>query len=323
MTLLLLFSRAALQAAKEALSLWSGQVVPALLPFFICTDMLCRLGTLQRGVLPFFCMSLLAGAPSGARLCAACDRGDGAHTALIAACSVIGPMFISGAYCVGMLQTPKLAIPLLLAQYASAFLMLCLCRRSRPALAMKPAPIQTVSAALSASIYNGVLAMLSIGGVILSYRVLLSLVGALWEAFHLQPPPPLLCAILTGMLEVVNGCSMLSGLPLRTQHLAALSAFLFSFGGVCIMTQSMQFYALLPWRYLLYKLQQGFFAALFAYLLTPLFFTGAQEVIYTLDLYKLKENALSSLWIFLISSFSMLVVWVWCVAARHPRNKHL
>ena len=320
MALLLFFSRTALQAAKEALSIWAGQVVPALLPFFICTDMLRRLGMRQRGALPFFFMSMLSGAPSGARLCSAYDHGDGAYTALVAACNVIGPMFVSGAYCVGMLQTPKLAIPLLLSQYASALLMLYRCRRSLPALSTEAAPMQAASAALSASIYDGVLSMLSIGGVILSYRVLLSLIGALWAASKLQPPPPLLAAMLTGMLEVVNGCAQLSAIPLSARQMAALSAFLFSFGGVCVMTQSMQFYTLLPWRYLLNKLQQGLFAALFAYCTTPLFLANTQEVIYTLDMYKLKQNTLSSLSVFLISSFSMLVVWVCCAAVRRPQK---
>ncbi|MDO5110937.1 MAG: hypothetical protein Q4E65_01390 [Clostridia bacterium] len=321
MIFLLLFSSAALHAAQDALSLWAGQVVPALLPFFICTDMLQRMGMTPRGAVPFFLMSILAGAPSGARLCADSDAQDGACTARIAACNVIGPMFVSGAFCAGMLQCPRLALPILLSQYAGALMMLWLCRRTSFIAPSAPAQAQPIACALSASIYGGVMSMLSIGGVILFYRVLLSLLGALWAWLMLPPLPPLPGALLTGMLEVVNGCALLPALQLSVRQTGALAAFLFSFGGLCVMTQSMQFYPLDVWRYMRLKLVQGLLAAFLAYLVTPFFFTGAQGVFYTFDMHKIERNALSALAIFLISSFAMLGVWIWCAALQHRQRK--
>ena len=59
-----------LLSAQKGISLWAGSVLPALLPFFICTGFMNSLGItrfLPQGIF-VFSMSVLSGYPMGAGL---------------------------------------------------------------------------------------------------------------------------------------------------------------------------------------------------------------------------------------------------------------
>ena len=115
-------------------------------------------------------------------------------------------------------------------------------------------------------------------------------------------PEQLPSLLLTGMLEMVTGCKALgeAGLPLR--QAAALAAFFFSFGGICILVQSLAFARIRLGPYLGRKLLQGCLSALLAYFLCPLFLPDAQAVFAPIPS-SLGQNALSAL---LVGGISLL-----------------
>ncbi|MBM7581914.1 sporulation integral membrane protein YlbJ [Caldicoprobacter guelmensis] len=123
---LLAFPQQSLQAALIGLDTWLKNVFPALLPFFITSEMMIALGlvdffaVLLRPVMkPLFrcsgkssfiwAMSITSGYPVGAKLTASfLEKGDiTVHEAqrIMAFCSTSGPLFMLGAVGVGMLNS--------------------------------------------------------------------------------------------------------------------------------------------------------------------------------------------------------------------------
>jgi len=133
----------AFKASLNGLTIWWDLVFPALLPFFILSEILLGLGFVHAmGVLlgPLMkllfrlpgvggwaiAMSLTAGFPSGAK--AAADlRRDGAirkedGDKLLALSHLCSPIFITSVIAVGFLGRPELGVPLILIHIASAFI---------------------------------------------------------------------------------------------------------------------------------------------------------------------------------------------------------
>ena len=276
--LLFLFSDQAVAAARSGFALWCDSVLPALLPFFICTYILQNCGVLTGNASLIF-LSMVSGAPSGARLLSYrknyCYSSESA-----AALSVIGPMFIFASFCRNMLSQPALAYPLILSQGIASALVLLL-------YPLKPAirsavldPTDSFGTVLVDGIKSGMQAMLNIGASIIFFTTVIS-VSENITAFVLQPfcllvekmgLNPILPQVLAkGIIEMVSGCSALVEAGLSLRCTSAVAAFFFAFGGICIMIQSMTFLKISPAKYLKVKLIQGSAAALIAFLLTPLF----------------------------------------------------
>lgn len=223
---------------------------------------------------------------------------------------MISPMFIFSAYCAGMLKNALFAFPILLAQYISAALMLRVSCRSMP----RDIPeIDSPAASLftfGSVVYDAVCAMLSIGGTIVVFRVTLSVFGALFSLIGISSPHPAVTAALAGFFEFVNGCYMLSSCDIPASYVCAVSAFVFSFGGLCVMAQSMSFCKILPGRYILRKLTQGIIAAIIAYALSSIFFKYNKPVFLNVDTALIKFNVLSALGMFCASSLSLSLLWI-------------
>lgn len=140
---LVLYPRAAVESAKEGLSLFLNVVFPSLLPFFILSDVLLALGVVHFiGVLfeplmrPLFnvpgegafvlSMGLAAGYPMDAvitsrfRKSGMCTRVEGER--MLAFSNTADPLFIFGAVAVGMFSMPALGKTMALAHYLGALL---------------------------------------------------------------------------------------------------------------------------------------------------------------------------------------------------------
>ena len=66
--LLIAFNPDAMAAAREGYALWRDSVLPALLPFFVCTSLMRQMGALQSGnTAALFALAFISGAPGGAR----------------------------------------------------------------------------------------------------------------------------------------------------------------------------------------------------------------------------------------------------------------
>lgn len=303
--LLALYSAAALSAAREGFYLWRDHVFPALLPFFVCAHIMQHCGAItDRGRLALYGLSMLSGAPAGARLSGSFGA-DVTDTA--AALNAVSPMFICGSFAAGMLNRPALAWPILLAQFLSAAIFLLL---AKDEMTEAPAPAAVTESPsflrlLSEALASGVASLFTVGGAIMvfmAFQALLEQIGLfalltdplakLFAKFGLAPELPAI--LLSGMLEMVQGCQALAVSGLNLRQTATIAAFFFSFGGVCVLAQSLTVAKLRAGRYLWRKLLQGGLAGLLAYLFAPLFLPDAQEVFSSLAPDMLAKNALSA-----------------------------
>lgn len=138
---LIIFPKTSFDAASSGVNLWFNIVLPSLLPFFIGSELLIRLGfvnflgtILEPVTRKIFnvsgsgafaiVMGFTSGYPSGAKivsdlsnkkLCTKieCER-------LLAFTNNSGPLFILGAIAIGMFQNPKLGVILALSHYSAA-----------------------------------------------------------------------------------------------------------------------------------------------------------------------------------------------------------
>lgn len=133
-----------LESAISGLSTWFNIIIPSLLPFFIISELLIRLGFVDligkllqpvmiflfnvpgEGAFPL-AMSLLSGYPVGSKITSRLrteniiSKKDGDK--LICFTSTSGPLFMIGAVSIGMLKDPNLAILIILPHYLSILLL--------------------------------------------------------------------------------------------------------------------------------------------------------------------------------------------------------
>lgn len=107
--LMVIFPEVTLNSARKGISLWFSDVLPALMPFFICANFLNNIGILRMlksGVFPF-AMSALSGYPMGAKIIGDLKRSGeiplNEAKRLLSFCSTSGPAFMIGAVGAGML----------------------------------------------------------------------------------------------------------------------------------------------------------------------------------------------------------------------------
>lgn len=135
------YPQEAFTASLNGLELWFNVVCPALLPFFICVEILIGLGIVSflgstfkplmrpvfnvpgEGSFSFF-MSMSSGYPVGAKITAKlcqetlCTPIEGQR--LLGLCSTSGPLFIIGAVATGIMNNPALGFFLAASHYLSA-----------------------------------------------------------------------------------------------------------------------------------------------------------------------------------------------------------
>lgn len=141
--LLILSPEVSVAAAKRGMDLWWNAVVPSMLPFFICTDLLTSAGghrffgkIMQRPVqfllgVPgsagfVFAASLFSGYPTGAKIIGQLVR-EGSLTRkkgqeMLNFCTTSGPLFMVGAVGVGMLGDSRAGFQILAAHSLGALL---------------------------------------------------------------------------------------------------------------------------------------------------------------------------------------------------------
>ena len=116
---LIALNKEAAEAARAGFALWRDSVMPSLLPFFVCTGIMRRLGLINgMQPAPLMAIAFISGAPGGARLSAGLyDEGSTASATYTAASlNALSPMFVCGAFASDMLGYPPAAIPIVAAQ---------------------------------------------------------------------------------------------------------------------------------------------------------------------------------------------------------------
>lgn len=280
---------------SEGLKIFSGSVLPAMLPFFIFTRVLYSLGWGKKMGLMLgkplsklfnappscgyvFAMSLLGGYPIGAKLTEGLYSAGEISTEealkLTSFCSGAGPIFIMGTLGGVIFKSTRFALVILLANYLSSILNGLLWRGKRKYYSIgygtnenNPDPI--IDSIFSALCVGTYIALFNLLCEILSRIGLIDFISSSLLKINFIHNKELVEGVVFGIIEVTKGCLTLSSLGI-TKVSACLTAGIISFGGIGILCQSMSFLKkckIKTWAFLLRKITQALFAILIAYLL--------------------------------------------------------
>lgn len=271
MLILLLFPELCLNAAQKGLLLWFNKVLPSLLPFMILINVLVPLDGLKKLInlstsltqkiwhLPgdsffAFAMGLIASYPMGAKIvnqlyCASKLSKDEAELTLCFS-NNCGPLFIIGTIGTAMLSCTSLGYYLFFIHLLSAFIMSLLVTRNTSSLTHSLSAAQSgkvppsFSALLNQGVMNAMDTIVCVGGYIILFSVLTSLLTETPFATYLVSffSSPLIktsfTSIIAGILELSNGSYEFSTLPLSLYSLAAIAGVI-GFGGLCVYFQTL------------------------------------------------------------------------------------
>lgn len=293
MLVLILDSPTALMGAKSGIEACLQSVIPSLFPFFVLSILLTSSLTGSRSPvlrplsvctgIPFgsgsiLLTGLLGGYPVGAQAVSAAHSNgtltDAEAARMMVFCNNAGPAFIFG-MTTTLLPSSRYAWLLWTIQLLSAFLTaLILPGKTYRQITLPPTAQPTIAQALSASVRI----MASVCGWVVLFRVLLAF-GERWLFWSF---PTWLQALITGLLELANGCFALMNVEnIGLRFL--LCAGILSFGGLCVWLQTLSVAGTVNMRlYLPGKLLQSTVAvtlAMFAQKWIPI---GSQLTIPTL-----------------------------------------
>lgn len=316
---LVLFSSSNLIAAKNGLKLWATSVVPSLFPFFVATELLSKtniphiLGKLlNRFMKPIFnvrgegsfafIMGIISGYPVGAKI-ATNFRTDNVLTKeecerLLSFTNNSGPLFIVGTVGISMFGNSTIGLLLLtthiLACITVGFLFRFWKSSSKSDLKLLDQPKKHLSTlsfsnlgeALADSITHSISTILMIGGFVVIFSVIISILQAskfmflvsnclepVFELLHI--PTSFIIPLFTGLLEITNGISLVAGIQIKNISLnIIITAFLLGLGGLSVMLQvwsitSKSDLSIKP--YIFGKLLHGIIAAFYTFVFIQIF----------------------------------------------------
>lgn len=252
MLLLILDSSAGLAGASEGIQLCINVVIPSLFPFFFLSAILRsafsgstirplqgisrKLG-IPSGYESILFLSFLGGYPVGAQTVAAAWKEGGLQTdsakRLLAFCSNAGPAFIFG-----MLSTQfhSPLVPWFLwgIHIFSALIVGFLMHNGSNTTGITSNEGNITQKADILSILKSSIQVMSVvcGWVVL-FRMLIAILNK-WAAAKI---PGILKVAVAGVLELTNGCTMLTSIPSVSVRFILCSALL-AFGGICICLQT-------------------------------------------------------------------------------------
>ncbi|MEG0829069.1 MAG: hypothetical protein RSD88_00405 [Anaerovoracaceae bacterium] len=246
---MVIFPSVALYATQKGISLWASNVLPALLPFFICANFLTQMGVsrlIKPSLFPF-AMSVLSGYPMGAKIIGDMRREkqisikEGKR--LISFCSTSGPTFMIGAVGVGLLNSTWAGIIIATSHYLGAVingLIYSLFFKNDEYI--KPGLTKIVDKGLLELFTDAIFSSFKALGIILAYVVLFMFVT---DLIHLSgilsfiDSPPLK-GLIKGFFEMTVGCGALSEcVGISISWKCVLCTFCLSWGGLSIIGQSM------------------------------------------------------------------------------------
>ena len=315
---LILFSNTNLVAAKNGLKLWANNVIPALFPFFIATELLSYTSVaekvshvLNKFMRPLFnvpgnaayafFLGVISGYPVGAkivtsfRLSNLCTKDEGER--MLAFTNNSGPLFIVGTVGIALFRNSSIGFLLLfthiLASITVAIILGVFSRLHTKSNLSAPynyarnssnkiCTISNLGEVIGTSILNAIKTILLIGGFVVLFSVIISIlntskvINIISLAFSplckvLGVDSAFIRAILTGLLELTNGVSLVCSIPSKILTInIVICAFLLGFGGLSVLLQvfsitSKSDLSIKPYIY--GKLLQGIIAAFYTYIL--------------------------------------------------------
>lgn len=318
---LLLFSTSNLSAIKKGLSLWANSVVPSLFPFFVATELLMNTNFVNilgrflnkimkplfniRGEGSFgFIMGLISGYPVGAKI--ACDfRENNICTKeecerLLSFTNNSGPLFIVGTVGISMFGNSSIGLLLLITHILACITVGIIFRfwkfnSSSPDYVgnknsnykkYKNVTFSNLGEVLGKSITNSISTVLMIGGFVVIFSSIISILNAsgilnnlivvlnpVFNFLHIDSS--FIYGILTGFLEITNGISSISNINIKEISInIILTAFLLGFGGLSVLLQVLSITSktdLSIKPYIYGKLLHGILAAFYTFVVISVF----------------------------------------------------
>lgn len=247
--MMVVFSEIALYSARRGISLWVSNVLPALLPFFICANFLQNMGVvrqLDHSIFPFV-MSVLSGYPMGAKIVGDLRRkGEislNEAKRLMSFCSTSGPAFMVGAVGAGMLGSGMLGGIVAASHYIGAaangvFFTMIYGKERGTFSAEKEIVTRGIQESFTAAIISSLRSL----GIILAYIVLFTFMT---DMIHMSGGFSVvdsqgIRALLKGVVEMTIGCEAVSECMEITDTVKCiLCTAIMSWGGLSVIGQSM------------------------------------------------------------------------------------
>lgn len=289
LALLILDGRTAIEGAKSGLQVCLYTVLPSLFPFIFLSSVLttsllsgdfkgsrilCRLYAIPQGTEGILLTGLIGGYPVGARCIGETVRQGQLFPAdaerMLVFCNAAGPAFMFG-----ILSSifPQRWIPWclwgihLLSSLCMARLLPCATRRFTPNTSAS-------SSSITQRLHQSVYVMGDICGWIILMRTGITFAQK-WCLRYLPKP---LEVLITGILELTNGCVSLSAVD-HTGLRFLICSVLLGFGGLCVALQTSSVASDVRQRkYLPGKCIQALFSFIFAYIVQYFAFAKEQKV---------------------------------------------
>ena len=313
---IIIFSNSNIQAAKSGLKLWANSIVPSLFPFFIATELLLYtnipniFGKFFTPIMkPVFnvsgsgafalIMGWLSGYPVGARIAVnfrennICSKEDCER--LLSFTNNSGPLFILGTCGVSLFGNSSIGFLLLLTHILASIsigLIFRFWKRQTISFVefktssyenkLQNLSISNLGDVLSDSIKSATNTILMIGGFVVLFSVIISIVNSthiinilcfLFEPFckKLNIPLSFINIIFTGLLEITNGINMINSIKLKNISInIIITSFLLGLGGLSVLLQILSIISksdLSIKPYIIGKILHGFISAFYTYLL--------------------------------------------------------
>jgi len=313
-------------AAIDGCKLWYKSILPATFPFIVICNLLIfydGISLYSKFLGPLICKplglskncsfpivaSILCGYPLGAKYCVDLYSMEyiekDEYERLLNIASNAGPLFLIGSVAGTLLGNVSLGYILLIGNYLSIILIGFITKKKRNPIKLRSLSCPkyemiSFGSAIKDAIQNGINTTLSIGGFIIIFSVVISLIKSnvyiyiifeQLERFLNLTHGTLYCLFL-GSIEMTNGCSIVSTLSLSLPAKLSIISFLCSFSGLAVIAQVSSFVSdtkINYGKYILFKIIQGIFSFIITYMLLQILPTS----VYTS---KLRLNSITSVY---------------------------
>ena len=293
-----------IDAALNGCKLWYKAILPTTFPFLIICNLLiaydginlyskflgpivCRPLSLSKNCSFPIVASILCGYPMGAKYCADLytmgyiEKEE--YIRLLNIASNVGPLFLIGSVASALLNNVTLGYILIIGSYISCIFIGLITKKKRtPQNTSSHKTRQhfapNLGVAVKNSIENSITTVLNIGGFIIIFSIIISLIKSstsitlftqnIEQIFKI--PSGALYSLLLGSIEITNGCNIISSLSISIPLKLSLISFLCSFSGLAIIAQVISFIGntdIKLGRYIFLKFIQGIFAFISTYIL--------------------------------------------------------
>lgn len=200
------------------------------------------------------------------------------------------PLFVIGSVGVSMFKSLRMGYILLIANYLSCFIMSLVIKPDENKISSKFTLNNmydlNLGSALRTSIEDSIKTSASVGGFIILFSVINNIIknsiifDAILEKISMlfNLPTKVIQGFLLGLIEMTNGCNILSATNINPAIKLSIASFLIGFSGLCILWQCNSFMSKFNFsliRYSKYKLLQGTISSIICFLTYNILYTSS------------------------------------------------